>query len=135
MVNYNKIQSHKIKIWIIYFIKIYLSCCGKKKETINKDNTNSYIQGNISHKKEHIWVSFDKVDEPRIHHTQGSKSEREKQISHFNTYMWNLERLYWWTYLQGSIGDKGIDNRWHGREESSEFQRQKGNLKRSQETL
>ena len=26
-------------------------------------------------------------------------------------YIWNLERWYWWTYLQGSNGDEDIENR------------------------
>jgi len=29
-------------------------------------------------KKEHVWVSCDEVDEPRIYYTEWSKSEREK---------------------------------------------------------
>jgi len=99
---------------------LYLSCWGKKKQAINRQNTNSYIQGTISHKKEHIWVSSDEVDEPRVCHTEWSKSEREKQISHFNTYLWNLERLFCWTYLQGGNGDRDRENRWQGGEESLE---------------
>ena len=42
---------------------------------------------------------------------QQSKLEREKQISHANAYIWNLERWRWWTYLQSSNGDKDIENR------------------------
>ena len=38
-------------------------------------------------------------------YTKWSKSEREKQISYTKTYLWNLERWYWWNYLQGSNGD------------------------------
>ena len=30
------------------------------------------------------------------------KSEREKQIIYINAYIWNLERWYWWAYLQSS---------------------------------
>ena len=30
---------------------------------------------------------------------------REKQILYTNTYIWNLEKWYWWIYLQGSSGD------------------------------
>ena len=48
----------------------------------------------LSHKKEPIWVSSDKVDEPRAYYTEWSKSEREKQISYTNAYIWNLERFY-----------------------------------------
>ena len=38
-------------------------------------------------------------------------SEREKQILCINTYIWNLEKLYCWTYFQGSNGDTDIENR------------------------
>ena len=34
------------------------------------------------------------VDEPRAYYTEWSKSEREKQISHINTHIWNLEGWY-----------------------------------------
>ena len=40
-----------------------------------------------------------------------SKLEREKQISYIDTYMWNLERWYWWTYLPSSNGDADIETR------------------------
>ena len=33
----------------------------------------------LSYKKEHIWVSSNKVDEPRAYYTEWSKSERERQ--------------------------------------------------------
>ena len=32
----------------------------------------------LSHKKEHIWVSSNEVNEPRAYYTEWSKSEREK---------------------------------------------------------
>ena len=54
----------------------------------------------LSHKKERIWVSSSEVDEPRTSYTEQSKSEREKQISCINAYMWNLEKWYWRAYLQ-----------------------------------
>ena len=50
----------------------------------------------LSHKKQRIWDSPNKVDEPTAYY----KSEREKQLSHTNTYIWNLERQYWRTYWQ-----------------------------------
>jgi len=62
----------------------------------------------LSCKKKHIWVSFNEDDEPRAYYTKWSKSERESQISYINTYIWNLERRYWWSYLQGSKGDAKI---------------------------
>ena len=65
----------------------------------------------LSHEKECIWVSSKEVDEPRVHYTEWSKSEREKQISYTNAYTWNLERWCWWNYLQGSNGDTDIENK------------------------
>ena len=51
------------------------------------------------------------VNEPRTYYTEWSKSESKKQILHINTYIWNPERWYWWTYLKGSNGDADIENR------------------------
>ena len=65
----------------------------------------------LSHKKEHIWLSSNKVDEPKAYYTEWSKSERERQILYINTYIWNLERQYWWSYMQGSKRDTDIKNR------------------------
>ena len=65
----------------------------------------------LSHKKEHIWVSSNEVDEPTAYYTEWSQSEREKQVLYISAYMWNLERWYWWTYLQGSNGDADTENR------------------------
>ena len=45
----------------------------------------------LSYKKEHIWDSSNKVDEPRAYYTEWSKSERKRQILYINTYIWNLE--------------------------------------------
>ena len=65
----------------------------------------------LSHKEENIWVSYNEVDEPRACYTEWSKSEREEQILHIHICIWNLERCYWWTYLQGSNEDADIVNR------------------------
>ena len=35
----------------------------------------------------------------------------QRQILYINVYLWNLERWYWWTYLQGSDRDTDIENR------------------------
>ena len=35
---------------------------------------------------------------------------KERQISHVNACVWNLERRYRYTYLQGSNGDAGMEN-------------------------
>ena len=64
----------------------------------------------LSHKKEWIWVNSVEVDEPRACCTEWSMSEREKQISYITTYMWNLEKWYWWTYLQGRNRDTDVEN-------------------------
>ena len=46
----------------------------------------------LSHKKEHIWVSSDEMDEPRTYYTGWSESEREREISSSNVYIQNLEK-------------------------------------------
>ena len=56
----------------------------------------------LSHKKEYISVSSNEIDELRTYYTEWSKLERQKQISYINACVWNLERWYWWTYLQDS---------------------------------
>ena len=47
----------------------------------------------FSHKKDHIWVSPNEVDESRAYHTECSKSEREKHISYTNACIRNLEMV------------------------------------------
>ena len=37
------------------------------------------------------------VDEPRTCQIEWSKSDKEIQILYMNTYIWNLEKWYWWT--------------------------------------
>ena len=59
----------------------------------------------LSHKKEWNWVICRDVNGSRDCHTEWSKSEREKQISCIHTYMWNLEKGYRWTGLQGRNWD------------------------------
>ena len=65
----------------------------------------------LSHKKERNWVICWDVDGPRDCHTEWSKSEREKQISYINTCMWNLEKWYRWTRLQGRSWDTDVNNK------------------------
>ena len=60
---------------------------------------------------EWIWVSSSEVDETRACYTQWNKAKREKQKSYINAYTQNLEKWYWWTYLQGRNRDAGINNR------------------------
>ena len=54
------------------------------------------------------WVICRDVDGPRDSHTEWSKSEREKKILYINACMWNLEKLYRWTYLQGRNRDTEV---------------------------
>ena len=70
-----------------------------------------YTMEYYSVKKECIWVSSNEVYEPRAYYTEWSKSEREKQIPYINAYIWNIEKWYWWTYLQGSNRGTDIENR------------------------
>ena len=34
-----------------------------------------------------------------------SKESKKEQKSYINTYIWSLEKWYWWTYLQRKNGD------------------------------
>ena len=63
----------------------------------------------LSHKKERNWVIWWDVDESRDCLTEWSKSERE--ISYINAYMWNLEKWYRWTGLQGRNWDTDVENK------------------------
>ena len=62
----------------------------------------------LSHKKKWNWVICRDVDGPRGCHKKWSKSEREKQIC-INTYMWNLEKWYSWSYLQSTSRDTNVE--------------------------
>ena len=42
--------------------------------------------------KQHIEISSNEVDEIKAYYTEGSKSERERQILYIDIYKWNLER-------------------------------------------
>ena len=50
-----------------------------------EDVVHDYNEMLLSYKKERNWVIFSDMDEPRVCHTEWSKSEREKQILHINT--------------------------------------------------
>ena len=65
----------------------------------------------LSYKNESIWVSSNEVDEPEAYYTKWSKSEREIQMLYINTYTWNLERWYLWSYMQSSKGDTDVKKR------------------------
>ena len=65
----------------------------------------------LSYKKGRTWVSSNEVDEDRIYYTEWSKLGRERQILYVNACVWNLERWYWWSYMQGSKGDTDVKDR------------------------
>ena len=51
--------------------------------------------------------SAEMLNGTRDGHIKWSKSERERQISYINAYMWNLEKWYRWTYLQSKNRHRG----------------------------
>ena len=73
---------------------------------MDKDVVHIYNAILLSHKKNEIvplaetWMDLEAVTQ--------SESEREKQILHNITYMWDQEKWYRWTYLQS----RNRDNRW-----------------------
>ena len=64
----------------------------------------------LSRKKKWIGIIGSDVDGPRVCHTEWSMSEREKQVSYINTYMWSWEKQYRWTYLQDRNRDADVHN-------------------------
>ena len=70
-----------------------------------------YPVKNYSAMKEQNGAICRDVDGPRNCFTEWSKSKREKQISYINTYMWNLEKWYRWTYLQSRNRDTDVENK------------------------
>ena len=52
------------------------------------------------------WMNLEPVTQ-----SEASHKEKDKYCILMHAYLWNLERWYWWTYLQGSNGDTDIENR------------------------
>ena len=65
----------------------------------------------LSYKKEHIWVSSYEMDKTGVYYTEWSKPERETPIEYINTYIRNLGRWQWWSYMQDSKRDTDVKNR------------------------
>ena len=78
---------------------------------MDKDVVNIYNGILLSHKKEWNWVICRGKDGPRQCYTEWSKSEREKQISYNNAYMWTLEKRYRWSHLQSRNRDIDLENK------------------------
>ena len=64
----------------------------------------------LSDKKEWNNAICSNMDGPRDYHMKWSKSDRERQISHDVTYIWNLNECYKWTYLQNRNRLTDIEN-------------------------
>ena len=50
------------------------------------------------------------ITEQLNNNKEWNKSERKKQILYINAYIWNLEKWYWWTYLQGRNTDVNVED-------------------------
>ena len=83
----------------------------RKRQMDKEDVVHIYNGILLSHKKERNWVICRDMDGSRDCHTEWSKSEREKQILYINAYMWNLEKWYSWTGLQGRNRDTDVENK------------------------
>ena len=46
----------------------------------------------LRHKKEHIWVSYNEVDEIRTYYTEWTKSERERQTLYSKVYIYVMQK-------------------------------------------
>ena len=60
---------------------------------------------------EWVLVSSKEGGGPGADYTEWSKSERKRQILKIKAHIWNLERWYQWSYMQGSRGDTDVKNR------------------------
>ena len=76
------------KMWYIYTVEYY--------SAIKRNEIGSFVE---------MWMDLETV------YTEWSKSERVKQISYINAYMWNLEEWYRWTGLQGRNRDTDVENK------------------------
>ena len=85
--------------------------CPSTQEWIKKLWYNIYDGILFSHKKEWNWVICWDVDGSRDCHTEWRKSESKEQISYINACMWNLEKWYRWTGLQGRNWDTNVENK------------------------
>ena len=76
------------KLWYIYTMEYY--------SAIKRNKTESFVE---------TWMDLETVIQSVV------KSEREKQISYINAYMWNLEKWYRGTGLQGRNRDTDVENK------------------------
>ena len=65
----------------------------------------------LSHKKKQIWVSWTELDEQDEPVIPSEVSQKVKQISYITAFIWNPEKWYLWTYLEGSSRYAYIETR------------------------
>ena len=75
---------------------------------MDQDVVHAYSGIFLSHRKEWNCAICRERDGPR---DKSRKSEREKQVSSINAYMWNLEKWYICIYLQSRDRDTDTENR------------------------
>ena len=75
------------KLWYIYTVEYY--------SALKRNTFESVLMR---------WMNLEPIIE-------GRESEKERQILYIDTYIWNLERRYQRSYMQGSKGDTDVKNR------------------------
>ena len=53
-----------------------------------------------------MWMNLEPMTQ-----SEASQKEKDKYCTLMHAYLWNLERWYWWTYLQGNHGGADTENR------------------------
>jgi len=76
------------KLWTIYTMEYY-----------------SAIKRNMFESVLTRWVNLEPIIQSEV-----SQNEKHK-VQHINTYIWNLERWYQQSYMQGSKGNTDVNNR------------------------
>ena len=82
-----RIKVSSSKMWYIYTMGYY--------SAIKRNEIGSFVE---------MWMDLETVIQSEI-------SQKRKQISYINTYMWNLEKWYRWTGLQGRNRDTDVENK------------------------
>ena len=80
---------------------------------MDKDVVHIYKVILLSNKKEWINAIYSDMDGPRDHHTEWSKSDRERQTSYDIAYTWNLKKKkrHKWTYMQKRNWVTSVENK------------------------
>ena len=73
-------------MWYIYIVEYY--------SAIKRKEIGSFVE---------MWMDLESV-------IQSEVSQKEKNISYINAYVWNLDRWYRWTYLQGKNRDTNVED-------------------------